>query len=134
MLLDSSAFIAFMNPSDQHSPAAVRLISTAPSVEIHEVSVAESLVQACASDAVSHVLAVIEGLQATVVNSSGLEGAVRIAGIRDRTGLPLPDCYVLDSAEQLGISVLSFDARLNKSAEKLGISITEQNGGQSVAG
>jgi predicted nucleic acid-binding protein len=121
MLLDSSAFIAFMNPSDQHNPVAVRLIAGAPSVEIHEVSVAESLVQASAKEAVSHVLAVIEGLEATVVNSSGLEGAVRIAGIRDRTGLPLPDCYVLDSAEQLGISVLSFDVRLNKSALKMGL-------------
>ena len=121
MLLDSSAFIAFMNPSDQHNPAAVKYISSAPSVEIHEVTLAESLVQASASDAVSHVLAVIEGLQATVVNSSGLEGAVRIAGIRDRTGLPLPDCYVLDSAEQLGISVLSFDSKMNKAALKMGL-------------
>ena len=121
MLLDSNAFIAFMNPNDQHNPAAVRFISSAPSVEIHEVSVAESLVQASASDAVSHVLAVIEGLQATVVNSGGLEGAVRIASIRDRTGLPLPDCYVLDSAEQLGISVLSFDSKMNKSALKMGL-------------
>jgi predicted nucleic acid-binding protein len=121
MLLDSSAFIAFMNPSDQHNPAAVRFISSAPSVEIHEVSLAESLVQAYESGAASHVLAVIEGLQATVVNSSGLEGAVRIAGIRDRTGLPLPDCYVLDSAEQLDISVLSFDSKMNKAALKMGL-------------
>lgn len=74
MLLDSSAFIAFMNPSDQHNPAAVRSISSAPSVEIHEVTVTALLGQACKLGAVSHVLAVIEGLQATVVNSIGLEG------------------------------------------------------------
>ncbi len=50
--------------------AAVRLISSPPSVEIYEVSVTESLAQASASDAVSHVLTVIDDLQATVVNSA----------------------------------------------------------------
>jgi predicted nucleic acid-binding protein len=123
MLLDSSAFIAFLNPQDQHNPAAVKLIGGARTVEIHEVSVAESLVQASASGAVSHVLAVIEALQATVVHSRGLEGAVRIASIRDRTGLPLPDCYVLDAAVEFGESLLSFDARLNRCAEDFGVSV-----------
>jgi predicted nucleic acid-binding protein len=121
MLLDSSAFIAFMNPADKHNSDATQRITGAQTIEIHEVSVAESLVRASAHEAVPHVLFILEGLEARVVNSSGLEGAVRVAGIRHQTGLPLPDCYVLDAAVELGESVLSFDSKLNQAVKVAGL-------------
>ncbi len=122
MLLDSSAFIAFMNPADKHNSDAMQRIAGAQTIEIHEVSVAESLVRASAHEAVPHVLFVLEGLEARVVNSSGVEGAVRVATIRHSSGLPLPDCYVIDAARELGQPVLSFDAKLNKAAQEMGLS------------
>jgi predicted nucleic acid-binding protein len=122
MLLDSSAFIAFLNPADKHNSDATQRISGAQTIEIHEVSVAESLVRASAHEVVPHVLFVLERLEATIVNSSGLEGAVRVATIRHTSGLPLPDCYVIDAARELGEPVLSFDAKLNKAAHEMGLS------------
>lgn len=122
MLLDSSAFIAFLNPADKHNSDATQRISGAQTIEIHEVSVAESLVRARAHEAVPHVLFVLERLEATIVNSSGVGGAVRVATIRHSTGLPLPDCYVIDAARELGEPVLSFDAKLNNAAQEMGLS------------
>jgi predicted nucleic acid-binding protein len=122
MLLDSSAFIAFLNPADKHNSDATQRISGAQTIEIHEVSVAESLVRASAHEVVPHVLFVLEGLEATIVNSSGVGGAVRVAAIRHSMGLPLPDCYVIDAARELGEPVLSFDAKLNKAAQDMGLS------------
>jgi predicted nucleic acid-binding protein len=122
MLLDSSAFVAFMNPGDKHNSDATQRIAEAQTIEIHEVSIAESLVRASAHEAVPHVLVVLERLEATIVNSSGLEGAVRVATIRHTSGLPLPDCYVIDAARELGEPVLSFDAKLNKAAHEMGLS------------
>jgi predicted DNA-binding protein (UPF0278 family) len=37
-------------------------------------------------------------------------------------GLPLPDCDVIDAARELGEPVLSFDAKLNKAAQDMGLS------------
>jgi predicted nucleic acid-binding protein len=122
MLLDSSAFIAFLNPADKHNSDATQRIASAQSIEIHEVSVAESLVRASAHEAVPHVLFVLERLEATIVNSTGVEGAVRVAIIRHSSGLPLPDCYVVDAARELGEPVLSFDAKLNQAAQEMGLS------------
>ena len=56
------------------------------------------------------------------MNSSGLDGAVRVATIRHTWGLPLPGCYVIDAAPELGEPVLSFDAKLNKAAQEMGLS------------
>jgi predicted nucleic acid-binding protein len=122
MLLDSSAFIAFLNPADKHNSDATQRIASAQSIEIHEVSVAESLVRASAHEAVPHVLFVLERLEATIVNSTGVQGAVRVATIRHSSGLPLPDCYVVDAARELGEPVLSFDAKLNQAAQEMGLS------------
>ena len=122
MLLDSGAFIAFMNPADKHNSDATQRIAGAQTIEIHEVSVAESLVWASPHEAVPHVLFVLERLEATIVNSSGLDGAVRVATIRHTSGLPLPGCYVIDAAHELGEPVLSFDAKLNKTAQEMGLS------------
>ncbi len=122
MLLDSSALIAFINPEDTHNHLACVKISASNSIHIHEVSVAESLVRAQATNTVDHVLHVMKSLRATIVNSSGVPGAIRVAAIRHQTGLALPDCYVIDASVESAVPILSFDSSLNKAAQALGLS------------
>jgi predicted nucleic acid-binding protein len=57
------------------------------------------------------------------VASVGLtdDSPVRLAMLRADTGLRLPDCCVLLAAQQTGGSVLTFDDRLARVAEGLGL-------------
>jgi predicted nucleic acid-binding protein len=43
--------------------------------------------------------------------------AVRLAELRADIGLKMPDCCVLLSAEEAGVDIASFDARLAQAAE-----------------
>lgn len=119
MILDSSALIASFNPNDRHFSEAWAKMSASNSIQIHEVSLAESLVRAHASNTVEQVMHVLKGLGAIVVSSAGLQGALRVAEIRSKTGLPLPDCYVIDAGKETGETILSFDSKLNRSAKVL---------------
>lgn len=128
MLLDSSALIAFINPEDTHNSIACQKIGSSHSIYIHEVSLAESLVRAQATDTVPHVLHVIKSLRATVVSSSGIQGAIRIASIRHRTGLALPDCYVIDASRENESTIFSFDSKLTNAAQALGLATVFSQG------
>ena len=121
MILDSSALIASLNPNDSHFSEVWEKMSASNSIQIHEVSLAESLVRAHTSNTVEQVMHVFKGIGATLVSSAGLQGALRVAEIRSKTGLPLPDCYVIDAGRETDEKILSFDSKLNRSAKTLGL-------------
>jgi predicted nucleic acid-binding protein len=54
-------------------------------------------------------------------STSGVAGALRVAEIRMKTKLPLPDCYVIDIAIRLRLPLISFDQKLNVRAREIGI-------------
>ncbi len=124
MILDSSAFIAFLNLSDSHNLVSTNVIEnrrTAESLFLHEVSLAECLAYSQSEQETQSIIAVATSLRIVIAESRGLEAAFRVSQIRERTGLNLPDCYVLDAAIENSESLLTFDKRMNKSAKQLGI-------------
>lgn len=123
MILDSSGLIALTNVRDAHSQEARGLIVKNPKATwiLHEVSLAESLVRASENDSVAEVLTLISALGVELEGSVGVEGALRVAQIRMKSRLPLPDCYVLDAALVYKLPLVSFDKKLNIRAREMGI-------------
>ncbi len=123
MILDSSAMLALINPLDIHCREARGLFK--PGLRklriLHEVSLAECLVRATEKDNTDEVLALIESMGIVFGDSSGVAGAIRVAEIRMKTKLPLPDCYVVDVALRLKLPIVSFDKKLNQVAREIGI-------------
>lgn len=51
------------------------------------------------------------------------DAAGRLAELRTRTGLKMPDCCVLLAAEDTGSAVASFDDRLRRQATRAGLTV-----------
>jgi predicted nucleic acid-binding protein len=114
--LDASVLLACLDPEDPHHADGLRVLAGGrhPFV-IHEITVAECLVRATRVGAEGSVGALVAAW-GEVVGSHGSDGAVRLASMRVRTGLRMPDCCVLDAAEQYKTDVASFDRRLRAAA------------------
>lgn len=123
MILDSSAVLALINPLDTHCREARGLFNAGLHKlrVLHEVSLAECLVRATEKDTTDEVLALVESMGIVFEDSSGVAGALRVARIRTKTKLPLPDCYVVDVALRLKLPIVSFDKKLNLVAYEIGI-------------
>ncbi len=123
LILDSSAMLALINPLDIYCHKVGTLLTTNlhRSRVLHEVSLAECLVRAEEQGNTYSVLAFIESLGIEFADSSGVKGARRVAEIRMKTKLPLPDCYVVDASLMLRLPLVSFDHKLNQSARELGV-------------
>lgn len=93
---------------------------------IHPITLAESLVErARVDDHVAHA----GRIRALGITTSALddEAPLRLAQLRTTTGLPLPDCCVVDAARQNDAAVLSFDDRLRAAATNLGIAVVPES-------
>ena len=121
--LDASVLVAALDPEDPHHAEALVLLAQAtyPYV-IHEITVAECLVQAVRAG----VEGPVEGLVRAwgdVVGSDGWEGGLRLARLRAATGLRMPDCCVLDAAVQHGTDIATFDRAVAREAAAIGIGV-----------
>lgn len=125
MILDSSFVIALINPLDVNCGEAVALLASNPSKPrvLHEVSLAECLVRSSEKGATGDVLRFMESMGIVFEDSSGVSGALRVAEIRMKTKLPLPDCYVVDAALRLKLPLVSFDKKLNQVGREIGIEL-----------
>ena len=123
MILDSSAVIALINPKDVHCEEVTASLKANPQKPriLHEVSLAECLVRSSARDESDEVLRFMEIMGFEFQSTSGVTGALRVAEIRLKTKLPLPDCYVIDIAIRLKLPLISFDQKLNVRAREFGI-------------
>jgi len=123
MILDSSAVIALINPKDVHCEDVTASLKANPQKPriLHEVSLAECLVRSSARDESDEVLRFMEIMGFEFQSTSGVAGALRVAEIRMKTKLPLPDCYVIDIAIRLKLPLISFDQKLNVRAREIGI-------------
>lgn len=124
MILDSSAFIAFISPRDSHHSEASRVIEKelgSDHVYLHEVSLAECLVGAKSESSVQKLFNQLATLGILLLDSRGITGALRVARLRQETRCALPDCYVLDAALMREQSLATFDSRMHTQANLLGI-------------
>lgn len=120
--LDAAFLIAHLNAADVHHQAATALLDAHPDsrLVIGPLNLAEALVSATRSGNLPAVRSAIERLRVQEVPFPD-DAAVALAQLRSGTGSKMPDCCVLLTAQQESASIATFDERLKKSAETLGI-------------
>jgi predicted nucleic acid-binding protein len=128
-VLDACVVIAHLDPDDAHHGAATEALVAAATAPIlaHPLTIAECLVGAVAADVGNETVERIRAMGVDIVEVD--RGApLRLAQLRSATRLRMPDCCVLDVAQQAGASVLTFDRRLAAAAQKLGVAVSEPTG------
>jgi len=117
--LDASVLIAHLSPRDPHHPRATAYLRAA--VErgflIHSLNLAEVLVGGARIGREREMLADLESIGVRVADRPAQE-ALRLAVLRARTGLKLPDCCALDTALAHGTALATFDGALAKAARE----------------
>lgn len=116
-VLDASVLIAFLDGEDGHHPAAaLRAAAVDDVLAANPLTLAEVLVVPARTGRLDDVLALLRDLEIEEL-APPPDTASRLAQLRAGTGLKLPDCCVLLSADVAGASVASFDDRLLQAAE-----------------
>jgi predicted nucleic acid-binding protein len=129
IVLDASALIAFLNPSDElHRRAVTSLIELGPrrSFGISPITHAEVLVgpaRAGTLDAAEQAIAALGVSEVALPIDAGR----RLATLRARTKLKLPDCCVILAGEISAGTILTFDHRLAAVARRLGLCIERRS-------
>jgi predicted nucleic acid-binding protein len=122
IVVDASVLIAHLDQHDAlHSQAAERLLAAADRpLACSPITLAEVLVGPARLGRLDEARAAIATLAVAQVPLAP-DAAFRLAALRARTSLKLPDCCVLLAAETVAAaSVLTFDDRLSREAERLG--------------
>lgn len=126
IVLDASAVIAFLDPSDAlHSDAVATLCSLGPQdFGLSPITHAEILVGPTRAGTLEPTRAALAALRVSEV-ALPADAAPRLASLRAETQLKLPDCCVILAAAQSGAAVLTFDRRLAAVAQRLAIRVHE---------
>lgn len=120
-MLDASVLIAYVDAADGHHRSAELLLTREDdNLAVNQLTLAEVLVLPVREGRLDLVLAMLRGLKVLALELP-TDAAVRLARLRAATGLRMPDCGVLLSAEQEDASVATFDARLARVAEARGV-------------
>ncbi|HEX5610332.1 MAG TPA: PIN domain-containing protein [Solirubrobacterales bacterium] len=126
IVLDASVLIAHLDGRDPHHDSAVELLRSHSTefLGASQVSVAETLVGPARAGRLEDAWEALERLAIRELPfSSG--ASPRLASLRVKTGLKLPDCCVLLAAENHYGGVASFDRDLCRSARDLGIPVVD---------
>lgn len=124
IVLDASALIGFLDGADPHHGSAVALLRDAADQELATsvITLAEVLVV----PARRHRLDVaLEALRALEVRELGLppSSPVGLARLGAESGLRLPDCCVLLTAQAQDAALATYDARLGAVATERGVTV-----------
>ncbi len=122
MVLDASALIAFLDPSDAlHGDAVTRVLTLdSRRLLVSPITHAEILVGPTRAGTIAATQAAL-GLLGVKEVALPDDAAPRLAELRVTTGLRLPDCCVILAAQQSECTVLSFDHRLLAAVGRLGL-------------
>jgi predicted nucleic acid-binding protein len=126
IVLDVSVLIAHLDGRDPHHESAVRLLR-AHSMELlgaSQISLAETLVAPARAGRLDDAREALERLSIREL-AFGHDASPRLAGMRAETGLKLPDCCVLLTAEDHYGGIASFDKGLRGRARDLGIPVVD---------
>jgi predicted nucleic acid-binding protein len=115
IVLDASVLIAVLVPGDAHHAAAERLLRSTTDFVVNPVTLAEVLVAPARKGAASRVLAELAELGVTELPFPP-HTALTLARLRVDTGLKLPDCCVLLTAQDQRATLASFDDRMTRAA------------------
>ena len=124
IMLDASVLIAFLDTDDAHHDRATALLSDAADEDlvIGSLTLAEVLVAPVRAGRLGVVEEVLDDLE--LEDRELPAGAARrLAALRVETGLRMPDCCVLLTAEDAGARLASFDGRLGDVARRRGVTV-----------
>lgn len=124
--LDAGVLIALFNAKDAHHEAAIKLLDAATRRDdllyMNPLNQAEVLVGAAQQGNEEIYYEKIVNIGISIL-ASPADAGVWLAQLRARTGLKLPDCAVILTAQQSGSKIATFDYRLAKEARSLGITV-----------
>jgi predicted nucleic acid-binding protein len=120
IILDASVLIAHLDGNDAHHEEATLLLSESEgeALAASTITLAETLVLGAKTGQLRAMREAIERLGVREL-VTGADAHVRLAELRARTGLKLPDCCVLLATKEVGGVVASFDSALIEAAEGL---------------
>ena len=119
IVCDASFLIAILDQSDAHHPRAVQLAASHQEepMAASAITTAEVLVAPGREERLQMLTDVLE----IDTFGVGADAAVRLAELRARTSLKMPDCCVLQLAESVDGQVATMDRRLARTARDLGL-------------
>jgi predicted nucleic acid-binding protein len=123
--LDASALIALTSARDPHHAQAVGLMRSSllrRNLLVHPINMAEAAVRPTARGILETVRGTWRLLGVSVADVDA-DQIWRLAALRVKTGLEMPDCCVVDTAQRTATSLATFDARLARQAEQLGVDL-----------
>jgi predicted nucleic acid-binding protein len=122
IVLDASVLIAHLDPGDAHGALATeRLLAVADrAFGASSITLAEVLVGPARAGRTAAARTALRDLGVAELPLPP-SAAERLAALRAETALKLPDCCVLLAAEAADAAVLTFDDRLAREAERLGL-------------
>ncbi len=124
IVLDASVLIAFLDGEDTHHAAAEGLLSASVDEDlgVNPLTLAEVLVVPVREGRLDMVLAAFGDLGIEALPFPA-DTAVRLAVLRAGSGLKMPDCCVLLTAEDAQAPVATFDNRLARACADRGLPV-----------
>lgn len=122
IVLDASVLIAHLDGDDRHHDRATDLLMAAADggLGASPITLAEVLVGPARAGLLEQANSALHTLGVVTVPIAE-DAPVRLAVLRARTGLKLPDCCVLLAAEATSTEIATFDNRLNRAAMEFGL-------------
>lgn len=113
IVLDAGVLIAYLDGDDHHHSRAETLLAREidDDFAVNSLTLAEVLVAPARDDRLDAVRAALRDL-AVLELPFPADTAVKLADLRARTNLKMPDCCALLAAEDAGARLASFDDRL----------------------
>ena len=124
MILDASALIAILDNQDAHHEAIADLLAedAESPLHTHPLTLAEALVLPARMGREQAALTQLhDGIGITTVRPSSGLAPLDLARTRATTGLTMPDCIVLLTAENAREPLVTFDQRLAEAARARGV-------------
>lgn len=123
IVVDAGILIALWNRDDAHHELARSVFEANASARMHPVNLGEALVYAVAQQQEARARVQLELLSIRAADPAPDEGFV-LARARATTGLRMPDCCALVTAEHLGLPLVTTDRRLAEVARSRGVVTT----------
>jgi predicted nucleic acid-binding protein len=122
IVVDASVLIAHLDARDVHHDAATAQLLDAADQQFgaSSITLAEVLVAPARAGRLAEAQAALRALGVTELTLPD-DAAERLATLRVETELKLPACCALLAAENAGAAVLTFDDRLAREAERMGL-------------
>lgn len=121
IVVDAGILIALWNRDDAHHALARSVFTEADAALMHPVNLGEALVYAVAQqEARARAQLELLGIRAA---DAAPDEAFLLARARATTGLRMPDCCALVTAEHLGLPLMTTDRRLAEVARSRGVTV-----------